>query len=469
MNDLTVGKEGKVILGFATPLLLGNLFQQTYNFIDSIIVGKLIGDEALAAIGASFPIIFALISFAIGIASGATIIISQYYGAKDFERVKKAVDTIFVFIFFASIVISFIGITFSKQIFELTHLPEDVIPYATTYLNTFLLGTVLLFGFSGIVAILRGIGDSKTPVYFMVLSSILNILLDYIFIKYLHLGIRGAALATLAAEGATFIGAAIYLNKTHKILRINIRKITFDPQIFRQSVRIGVPSGFQQTFVSFGMIALYSIINHFDTNVVTAYSVAGRIEGLAMLPAMTFGQALGAFVGQNLGAGKIARIKKGFRSTLIMSMTVNLIVTLLIILFRNQLIQLFSSTEEVIQVGAKYLIIVSSAYVIFSIMFSLNGVMRGSGDTLIPMFITLFSLWIIRIPIASLLSGRMYEVLIQSGMHLNWPELLTGKLAEIGVWLAVPIAWAAGAICSFLYYRTGNWKKKGVVNNRIED
>jgi putative MATE family efflux protein len=466
MKDLTIGNERKVILYFAAPMLLGSLFQQTYSFIDSIIVGKLIGDSALIAVGASFPIIFALISFVIGIASGGTIIISQFYGAKDYKKVVKAIDTIFVFMFSASIIIMFIGITFSRQIFELTSLPEEILPMATQYLETFLWGTILLFGFNGINAILRGIGDSRTPVYFLLISSIVNIILDFVFIKYLHLGIRGAALATVVASGSTFVAGAIYLNRTHKIIRINFLKTTFDKSIFKQAVRIGVPSGFQQTFVAFGMIALYSIVNHFDTQVITAYSIAGKIDGLAMLPAMAFGQALSAFVGQNIGANKIERVKRGLHATLSLSIIISLGVTAFVILSRSTLIGLFTNTKEVIEIGTTYLVIVSSAYIIFSIMFSLNGVLRGAGDTLIPMFITLFSLWIIRIPIANVLSGRMYEILLSWGINVNLPPLLTGKLGEIGVWLSVPIAWASGAIFSYFYYLTGNWKKKGIIQQK---
>lgn len=468
MRDLSKGKEAKVILNFAIPMLLGNLFQQTYSFVDSMIVGRLIGDEALAAVGATFPIIFALISFIIGIASGGTIIISQYYGAKNIPKVRNTVDTIFIFVFFASLLIMGLGIGFSRQIYEYLHLPPEIIPYATTYLNTFLSGTILLFGFNGICSILRGIGDSRTPVYFLIIASLLNILLDFVFIKFLNLGIRGAALATVAANGITFIAAAIYLNKTHKVLRINFIHLKFDKEVFWQSVKIGVPSGFQQTFVALGMIALFRIVNHFDTHVITAYSIAGRIDGLAMQPAMTFGQALSAFVGQNIGAGKIDRVRKGLLATLLMSIIVSVSVTIFVILLRIPLIELFTNTNQVIAVGSKYLVIVSSAYIIFSIMFSLNGVMRGAGDTLVPMFITLISLWIIRIPFASLLSGRFLEILNNWGINLNLPPLMSGKLAEVGIWFSVPIAWATGAIFSFFYYKTGKWKLKAIIKRPVK-
>ncbi|HBH49238.1 MAG TPA: MATE family efflux transporter [Bacteroidales bacterium] len=443
MKDLTQGKESKVILAFAAPMLVGNLFQQTYTIFDSIIVGRLIGDEALAAVGASFPIIFALISFVIGIATAGTIIISQYYGAKDFKKVQKAIDTIFVFIFFASLLIMVIGIGFGKKIFELTKLPEEVIPQATVYLRTIIMGTVLLFGFNGINSILRGVGDSKTPLYFQIAAALLNIILDYVFIKYFHMGIRGAALAYVIAHAVTFVSAAVYLNKTHKLVRINFIRFDFSKEIFRHSLRIGLPSGLQQTFVALGMIALYRIVNDFGTDVVAAYSVAGRIDGLAMIPSMIFGQALSSFVGQNLGAGKTDRVRRGLIATLVYSIAVSFSVALIVIVFRKFFMGVFTETTEVIEIGAEYLIIVSSCYIIFSIMFALNGVMRGAGDTLIPMFITLFSLWVIRVPFAAILSKSM---------------------DEIGIWIAVPLAWSVGSLFSFIYYRTGNWKKRVIIH-----
>ena len=463
MRDLTTGNVGGKILTFAAPMLIGNIFQQSYNIIDSIIVGQLIGKEALAAVGASFPIIFALISFVIGIASGGTIVVSQYFGAKDYTRVRKTIDTLYIFIFFASIAITTIGISLSHSIFQLTKLPEEVIPLARVYLNTFLLGTILLFGFNGTGAILRGLGDSVTPLVFLIISSVCNIAFDFIFIKYLNLGVRGAALATVLAQGGAFLTAILYLNKTHKLIKLRIKELVFDWDIFRKSVRIGVPSGFQQTFVSFGMIALFRIVNHFGTDVIAAYSVAGRIDNLAMLPAMNFGQALSTFTGQNIGANKTERVKTGLKATLGMSVAFSILITCIIITFRYHLMHLFTPDQSVISVGAGYLIIVGSSYIIFSTMFSLNGLLRGAGATVVPMFITLLSLWLIRIPIAALLSGRLHDTLIHWGIHFNLPPLLSGLLQEKGIWWSVPIGWLVGTILAFLYYRSGNWKKKTVI------
>jgi putative MATE family efflux protein len=463
MRDLTNGHVGGNILRFTLPMLAGNIFQQTYHFVDSIIVGRFLGKEALAAVGASTPIIFALVSFVIGIAAGGNIVVAQYFGAKDYVRVRRTIDTLYIFIFFASVLITALGISLSEPIFHLMKLPEEVVPQAKAYLNTFLLGTVLLFGFNGISAILRGLGDSVTPLIFLIVSSVLNIILVFVFVKYLKMGISGAAFATVISQGVVFIAAILYLNKTHTLVKLRLKELIFDWEIFWRSVKIGVPSGLQQTFVAFGMIALMRIVSNFGTNVIAAYSVAGRIESLAILPAMNFGQALSTFVGQNIGAKKLARVRTGLISTLGLSSVVSITISIIILLFRHSLMSLFTTDQSVIASGSDYLLIAGSCYIIFSIMFSFSGVMRGAGDTLIPMFITLFSLWIIRIPIAALLSGRLFSTLQHWGMDMNMHPVLSGSLKEHGIWWSIPIGWLIGAIFSFFYYRTGNWKKKSVV------
>ncbi len=442
MKDLTTGKEGSLILKFALPMLLGNVFQQLYNIVDSIIVGNFIGKEALAAVGASFPIIFAFLSLIIGIVSGSTIVISQYFGAKDIEKVKRTIDTLFIFLFFASIVISIVGIIFSEDIFRMLRLPEEIIPQAKTYFNIFIGGVIVSFGFNGTSAVLRGLGDSKTPLYFLIISTIINIGLDLLFVLVFKWGIAGVAIASVIAQGGAFLTAIIYLNRNHKIIRFSFTKLVFDKDIFKKSIRIGLPTGIQQTFVAVGMTALISIVNTFGTNVIAAYSVVMRISSLASLPAMNFAAALSTFVGQNIGAKKIERIKSGFISTLKMSSLISITVSAFVLLGSGFLMNLFTNDTEVIRIGKEYLMIVGAFYVIFSAMFSISGVMRGAGDTLIPMFISLIALWIIRIPSA-------------------W--LLSREFGEVGIWWAMPIGWFVGFILSFIYYLTGNWKKKVIV------
>ncbi|MBI9065560.1 MAG: MATE family efflux transporter, partial [Marinilabiliaceae bacterium] len=400
MRDLTVGNEAKLIFNFAVPLVFGNLFQQLYHVVDSIIVGNKLGKEALAAVGASSPIFYALIAFIIGIGSGATVVISQYFGAKDLEKVKRAIDTIFIFLFVASIITTAIGITYSEEIFRFLHVEEKVIPMATQYFNVFMMGMVAFFGFSATSSVLRGLGDSMTPLVFMIIATVINIALDLLFIVQFKWGIEGVAWATVIAQGIAFISGAIYLTHRHQIISFKITEFKFDRAIFKQSLKIGLPTGFQQTFVALGLMALIRIVNNFDTNVLAAFSVASRIDSLAAMPSLNLASALAAFVGQNLGAGKIERIRKGLRATLVMSWCISLAVMTGVIFFGQYIMGVFIQDAEVIHHGTNYLVIVSSFYLIFSTMFVMHGVLRGAGDTLIPMFITLFSLWIIRIPFA---------------------------------------------------------------------
>lgn len=442
IKDLTTGKEGKLIIQFALPMVFGNVFQQLYNVVDSIIIGNYLGDEALAAVGASFPIIFLLIALVIGLGSGFTIIVSQYFGARDVDKVKRTIDTTYIILFFASIAISFVGIAFSGPIFRLTDLPEDILPQAQRYLNIYFLGTIFFFGFNGTSAILRGMGDSKTPLYFLIIATISNIILDLLFVVVFEWGIEGAALATIISQAGAFITAIFYLNKRHEIVNLSFRKYIFDREIFRNSVRIGLPSGLQQTFVAAGMIALYGIVNKFGTSTIAAYSVATRIDSFASLLAMNFSAALAAFVGQNLGANKPERIKAGLKSTWLITSAISLSISAIVIVSGKQLMGVFTPNPEVIQLGNDYLIIVSSFYIVFSSLFVISAVMRGAGDTLIPMFITLFALWIVRIPASYFLADRI-------GVN--------------GIWWAVPLGWGCGMILAYLYYLTGKWKTKGVI------
>jgi putative MATE family efflux protein len=442
MRDLTEGKEGKKILSFALPMLLGNVFHQLYNVIDSIIVGNFIGKEALAAVGASFPVVFVFFALVLGVTSGSTVVISQYFGAKDNERVKRTIDTLFIMLFFASIIISVLGIIFSREIFILLKIPKEVMPLAEVYLKIFFGGSIAFFGFIGTSASLRGLGDSKTPLYFLIISTLTNIGLDLLFVVVFNWGIEGVAFATIISQGGAFITAIIYLNRTHEIIEFSLFKLKFDKDLFRKSIRIGLPTGIQQTVVALGMTALIGIVNKFGTSVIAAYTVAARINSLATLPAMNFASALSTFVGQNLGAKKHDRVKRGFIATLKMSSVISVIVSILVVFKGDFIMGIFTNDAEVIRVGSEYLKIVGSFYLVFSAMFATTGVLRGAGATIIPMITTVISLWLIRIPGAYFLSQ---------------------KIGETGIWWAIPIGWVMGLIMAYAYYLTGKWKNKVVV------
>jgi len=444
MKDLSQGNERSLITRFAMPMLLGNVFQQLYNVVDTIIVGKFIGTDALAAVGTSFPIIFMLISFIIGITMGFTIIISQYFGAKEMGKVTRAINTLYLFIFAASLLISITGILLSKPLFRLIDLQEDIIPQATLFLRIYFSGIIFLFGYNGTSAILRGLGDSKTPLYFLIGSVLINVVLDLVFILGFGWGIAGAAVATVISQSMAFFAQIFYLNKYHSFLKFSIRDLRFDLFMFRQGIRIGLPTGFQQTFVAAGMLALYWIVNQFGVAANAAYSAAGRIDSFAAMPAMSFSAALSTFVGQNMGANRIDRVKKGLQVTLLLTAGISLGISVISVGFGEFLMRLFTGDPEVIYLGHQYLIIIGSCYILFSTMFVFHGILRGAGDTFIPMLITLTSLWIIRVPVAYWLS--------------RYPSV-----GLTGVFLSIPVGWLAGVALSYGYYLTGRWKTKAVT------
>ena len=445
MRDLTKGHEAKVLLSFALPLLAGNFLQQSYSLVDSMIVGNFIGKEALAAIGASFPIFYTLIAFVIGIGSGATVIISQYYGAKDLEKVKRATSTIFIFLFYTSILLTIAGIMASDHLFRLLNVDEAIIPLASTYFKIYMLGMVAFFGFNTIASVLRGLGDSVTSFWFLLIATATNVVLDILFIVVFKWGVAGAAIATVIAHFVAFFIGAWYLNKKHSIISFKLNDLVFDRTLFNQSLRIGLPTGFQQTFIAFGLMALIRIVNNFDSSVLAAYTVASRIDSMAAMPALSLSSALAAFVGQNMGAGKINRIRRGYLIALLMTWGISLLVMVSVYLGGAQLMKLFTHDAEVIAHGVNYLVIVSSFYIVFSTMFITHGLLRGAGDTLIPMFISLVSLWAGRVPLALFLSH-------------HW--------GEKGIWWAIPMSWGIGMIFSVAYYLSGRWKNKGVVKHQ---
>ncbi|MDR2814900.1 MAG: MATE family efflux transporter [Prevotellaceae bacterium] len=443
---LTSGNVAKRIFYFAWPMLLGNVFQQLYNVVDSIVVGKYIGKEALAGMVASAQVAMVVVALAIGVGIGGTVVVAQYFGARDHKRVQQASDTVMLLMIFASLALGGVGILFSDNILNLIQLPEEAHRYARPYLNVYFGGLITIFGYNAASSILRGLGDSTTPLYALIIATVVNIALDLLFVLGLGWGTEAVAMATVIAQGASWLFIVAYVRRKDRLPSFNLLRAKFSFPIFRQAVRIGLPSGFQQTFVAVGMAALFGVINTFGVDVAAGYGAATRIDMFAMLPAMNFAAALSTFTGQNLGAGKLQRVRKGLRSTLVMSGAVCIAISLLIVALRRPLIGLFTdaANEAVISVGAQYLAIVCSFYVVFSSMFVLNGLHRGAGASLVPMLTTLLSLWVVRIPVAYLLSR-------------------SERLGYLGTFWAVPIAWGIGLTLAVAYYLSGWWKGKAVV------
>jgi putative MATE family efflux protein len=448
VKDLTKGNEASLIIVFALPMLIGNVFQQFYNMVDSWVVGRYVGTTALAAVGAATPIIFLVIALAMGVTMGANVLIAQFYGAKDEKRIRTMIDTTYIALFFTSLLVTVVGVFTVGPLLTLLRIPEEVWPEATTYLRIIMAGLLFTFGYNGVGAILRGLGDSMTPLYMLILSTLINITLDLVFVRVFSWGVTGVALATVIAQAVSFIASLVYLNLTHPVLRTNFLKLSFNSEMFRQSLAIGVPSGLQQALASLGGMFMSAVINGYGTAVIAGFATANRIELLAGMPAMNIGMALSAFTGQNIGAGKMDRVKRGFHAALLIGVALTIVIMTGMFIFARHIIGFFTDDLAVIAVGVQYLQVMSPLFFLFTIMFTTNGLIRGAGEGIVPMVSTLLATWAARIPCALLFS------------HF-W--------GVIGLWFASPAGWILGDIIVLSYYKSQRWTKKSFTATAASD
>lgn len=441
-NDLTHGPVWKVIIRFALPLLIGNLLQQLYNITDSIIVGQFLGKEALAAVSASFFIYYFIISLVIGIGSGTSVVVSQFFGAQQYDKVQRTFSSFFIFMLVAGVGLSIAGIIFAEPVFRLTNTPEEVIPEAVAYFRIYVGGTFLFVTFNSIISILRGVGESMRPMIFILITTVLNIVFDLLFIVGFGWGIEGAARATVIAQGIGMCIALGYVNNTHPLLSIKKQDMLFDGQLFMASLKIGLPTSIQQCAIAIGLIALLGIVNSFGTNTLTAYGAAGKIDTIITQAVLTLSGALAAFCGQNIGAKRLDRVKQGVRFTMLVNILFGLLTFCAVYLFGEEMMLAFTKDPDVIAIGKEYLLIVGGFFIVHGALNVYNGALRGAGDTLFPMLTSLICLWLIRIPLA---------------YHLSlW-------LGRSGIWWAIGISIGIGLIITYIYYKIGFWKRRCVA------
>lgn len=446
MKDLTTGHEGKSIFFFAMPMLIGSLFQQLYNTADSIIVGRFIGKEAMAAVSGANPIMFLLVAALMGVSLEFSILVSQFYGSGDLKKVKATIDTTYILLFIGSILISILGIVFGGPMLRLMNTPESVFSQSKLYLTIIFGGILFSAGYNSVSAILRGLGDSITPLYFLIIATILNIVLDLTFIVVLKMGVEGVALATIIAQAVSFIISIIYLNKKHEVLKFKIKGIIYDNKIFKDGLRLGLPSGVQQMLFSIGNMALQFLVNSYGTSAMAAFGAGLRIENFISLPIMNLGSAVSTFVAQNIGAGENERVKKGIRESIKMTLVLAVIVIALILLFRENLIALFNTDKDVIKIGSSYLFIIGPFFLFIGTSFVLSSAMKGAGDSMFALISSIVSLWLGRLP-ASYMLSRFF--------------------GTNGIWMGIPFGWTLGLIVTVIYYNKGRWKTKAIVNHRI--
>lgn len=441
--DFTEGQISKKMLLFSWPIFFANLLQTSYQFIDSIWVGNLIGSHALAAISISATVVFTILSFIIGVNGASLTVLSQYKGAKDEEGLKKALNT-FVFVLGTmTIVLGIIGLMFAETILIWLGTPDTILPMAVSYLQLNFIGIVFLFGYNFIGTVLRAMGDSKTPIRFVIIAVILNTILDPLFISGFNMGIEGAALATIVSQGIAFLYGLIY-SITKAGVPFTMPTIPEKSQ-FIALFRMGLPSGLSMMVISAGVMAIMSVVTTFGEEVVAGFGAAQRIDSLIMLPAMTLGSAVNSMAGQNIGAQKWDRVSLITKSGLFLIGTVTVIISSIAFIFAPTFIALFVNDESTIEYGARYLRLVAFFYPFLGINFVLNGIVRAAGAFVPILILNIISFWVLRYPLT------------------YWFAVWLG---EDGIALGMGVSFIISSLFASGYYMFGNWHKYAVVEKK---
>ena len=443
-TDLIHGHIAKSIFWFSVPLLIGNLFQQLYNTVDAYVVGNFVSKEALAAVGASSPIINMLIGFFMGLATGAGVIIAQYFGAGDNGRLKKAVHSSAALTLVMSLLLTVIGIIGTNPMLHAIGIPADVFHDSSTYLMIYFAGISFNLIYNMGSGILRAMGDSKRPLYFLIIACIVNIILDFLFVKYLHMGVAGAGYATLIAQAISAILVVIVLIRSEGPHQLFWKQIRFHLPILTKRIMVGVPTGIQHRIVSLSTVIGQSYVNAFGSSVVAGYSATIRIDGFVNLPLQSFNMAVTTFVGQNIGAKQYERVKKGSRIALWMTMAVIATMAISLFFFGESFIAIFNSEPDVIQAGRTMQLAFVPFYIMLPVVQIYNGVLRGAGKSSVPMYIMVFNFVILRqiyLAIVTQMTSDVYFV------FMGWP-----------------VTWVTCAIMFIIYYHKVNWLNQESVS-----
>ncbi|MCM1027510.1 MAG: MATE family efflux transporter [Roseburia sp.] len=447
--DMTVGAPWKQIMIFTLPMLLGNIAQQLYNTVDSIVVGRYVGDNALAAVGSAGPIINLLLVFFIGISTGAGIMVSQYYGARDRENLALTIGNCIVACGATSLLIMLVGTFVTGPLLRLLNTPDSIFEWCRSYLNIMVIGMAGMAFYNILSGILRGLGDSFSALLYLLVSTVLNIVLDIWFVAGFQMGVPGVALATVIAQG---ISALLCLWKLFRMKDLyELRKAHFKPygNCMGTIVRLGIPSGITQAIFSMAMIVVQSLTNSFGEMFIAANVIVMRVDGFAMMPNFSFGTAMTTYAGQNVGAKRYDRVTSGAKQGTLMAVGTSAVITGLILLFGKYLMGIFTETAELVELSMSMMRIIALGYLAMGVTQSLSGVMRGAGDTMTPMWISIFTTIIVRIPVAY---GIAY--LTRS------PEYPIGR--QECIFISLLCSWLLGALATTVMYRVGGWKKKAL-------
>lgn len=436
-NLLTEGVIWKKIIGFALPVFLGNLFQQMYNMADSLIVGNFIGSDALAAVSSSGSVIFLLVGFFNGISVGAGVVIARYFGARELDNMERAIHTTVAFGITAGIIMTLVGILLTPQILLWMGTPADILPNSILYFRVYFCGSLAFVLYNVFVGILQAVGDSRRPLFYLIISSITNVILDLLFVAVLQLGVGSAALATVFSQIISATLCFIHLVRTKKEYHVNIRRIRFDMFMLKQVIQNGLPAGVQNSVIALANIVVQSNINAFGKMAVAGCGAYSKIEGFGFLPINCFTLALTTFISQNLGAKQYDRAKQGARFGILCSITLAEIIGIFIFIFSPILISAFNSDPEVIQFGVTQARTVTLFYCLVAFSHCLAGIFRGAGRSTIPMAVMLVCWCIIRVTYITIIV-RFIPVI------------------NVVFW-AYPLTWSLSSIIFTIYFFKSNW------------
>lgn len=435
-NGITEGVIWKQILAFFFPILFGTLFQTLYNTVDAIIVGQYLGKEALAAVGGGTgTMINLIIGFFTGLSSGATVIISQFYGAKDHDKASKAVHTSIMLAIVGGIIISILGYIFTRPLLIMIDTPLDVIDMAETYLHIYFLGSLSIVMYNMLAGIFRALGDSRHPLYFLIIGSVVNIILDIVFIAFMKMGVEGAAIATVISQVVSAVFSWIWLKKRDDACALRIRDLSFDMPILKRMMAIGLPAGIQSIMYNISNMIIQARVNSFGTNTAAAWAAYGKLDAVFWMIVSAFGISITTFVGQNFGAGRIDRAKKGVKSVFLMTFVSTILIEIIYVCFGRYGYLIFVSDENVIDIGMRIMLTVAPFYFTYIGIELYSGAIRGAGKSLIPTLFTVVGI---------------------CGMRILWLSIPALCQTVELVMICYPVSWTLVTILFFLYYRFGN-------------
>ena len=448
-TDMTVGVPWKGIVAFTLPMLIGNIAQQLYSTVDSIVVGKYIGDNALAAVGSATPLLNMLLVLFIGISAGANIMVSQYFGAKNRDGLSYTIGNSITVTAIACLLLILVAAPLIRPILIMLNTPESILDWCADYLMISLIGMAGMAYYNILSNILRGMGDSFSALIYLLIATVLNIVLDIFFVAYVQMGVGGVALATVIAQFISSVLCLIKLTRMRENFDFNLHYLKPKGAYVKTLVRLGLPSGLTQAIFSSAMIVVQSLTNQFGEIFIAANVVIMRVDGFAMMPNFSFGTALTTYAGQNVGAGLQDRVTKGAKQGTLLAVGCSTVITTAILFFGKPLMGIFTDTVELVELSYRLMLILAVGYIAVAVTQSLSGIMRGAGDTMTPMWISLITTIALRIPIAYGIS-----------FLTRTAELPYGRKECIQISLLA--SWVIGAILTVIFYRIGKWKTKAI-------